>query len=126
MPDRDVMLVRLAELPRTDVGEGSWATTLLSGSTAGTAAACMGYARFAPGAVSTPLLHTTEELMFVVAGTGELGTDSRAVRFTEGDALCIPEQTWHWVANGGNDDVVSVFSFPSAELPPTERRDGAR
>jgi peptidoglycan/xylan/chitin deacetylase (PgdA/CDA1 family) len=28
--------------------------------------------------------------------------------------------------NAGPDDVVSVFSFPGAELPPTERRDGAR
>jgi quercetin dioxygenase-like cupin family protein len=126
MSNREVTLVRLTELPRTDVGEGSWATTLLSGTTAGTAAACMGYARFAPGAVSTPLLHLTEELMFVVAGTGELRTDSRAVPFTAGDALRIPGQTWHWISNGGDDDVVSVFSFPGAELPPTERRDGAR
>jgi mannose-6-phosphate isomerase-like protein (cupin superfamily) len=120
-----VTLVRLAELPRTDNGEGSWATTLLSATTADTEAICMGYARFAPGAVSPPLLHATEELMFVVAGTGELRTDSRAVPFTAGDALRIPPRTWHWVANSGAGDVVSVFSFPGAQLPSTERRDTA-
>jgi mannose-6-phosphate isomerase-like protein (cupin superfamily) len=123
MTEGEVTLVRLADLPRTDTGGGSWATTVLSGTTAGTTATCLGYARFVPRAVSAPLLHTTEELMFVVAGTGELRTDSRAVPFVAGDALCIPARTWHWVANVGDEDVVSVFSFPNAELPPTDRRE---
>ena len=36
--------------------------------------------------------------MFVVAGTGELRTDSPAVPITAGDALRIPAQTWHWIS----------------------------
>jgi hypothetical protein len=39
--------------------------------------------------------------------------------------LHIPARTWHWVANAGPDDM-AVLSFPAAELPTTERRDGAR
>jgi quercetin dioxygenase-like cupin family protein len=119
----DVTTVSLAELPRTDLGAGSWATTVLSGTTAGTKATCLGYARFAPGAVSAALSHATEELMFVVAGTGELRTDTAAIPFAPGHALRIPATTWHWIANTGTEDVVSVFSFPGAELPPTQRRE---
>jgi mannose-6-phosphate isomerase-like protein (cupin superfamily) len=118
----DVTVASLAELPRTDLGAGSWAATVLSGTTAGTTSTCLGYARFAPGAVSTALSHATEELMFVVAGAGELRTDTAAVPFAPGDALRIPATTWHWIANTGTEDVVSVFSFPGAELPPTQRR----
>jgi mannose-6-phosphate isomerase-like protein (cupin superfamily) len=121
--EEDVTLVRLPELARTELGAGSWAATVLCGTTAGTTSACLGYARFAPGAVSAALSHATEELMFVVAGTGELRTDTAAVPFGPGDALRIPPGTWHWIANGGAEDVVSVFSFPGAELPPTQRRD---
>jgi quercetin dioxygenase-like cupin family protein len=119
----DVTLARLAELSRTDLGAGSWAATVLSGTTAGTTSACPGYARFAPGAVSAALSHATEELMFVVAGIGALRTDAGAVPFAAGDALRIPPGFWHWIANLGTEDVVSVFSFPGAELPPTQRRD---
>jgi mannose-6-phosphate isomerase-like protein (cupin superfamily) len=125
MSEPEVTLVRPADVPRTEVGPGCWAATVLSGTTAAATSVCLGYARFAPGAVSTPLRHTTEELMFVVAGAGELRTDARSVPFAAGDALRIPAGVWHWVANGGREDVVSVFSFPGAEPPPTERRDEA-
>jgi quercetin dioxygenase-like cupin family protein len=124
-PAPDVALVRLADLPHNDLGHGSWAATVLSRTTAGTTGTCLGYARFAPGAVSAALSHTTEELMFVVAGAGELRTDNKVTPFAPGDALRIPAGIWHWVANCGDDDVESVFSFPSAEPPPTERRDAS-
>ena len=60
--------------------------------------------------------------MFVVAAAHRFA--SRALHC--GRRTAHPGATWHWISNGGDDDVVSVFSFPGAELPPTERRDGAR
>ena len=70
----------------------------------------------------TPVKHETEEVAYVVSGSGELRLDDGAVPFTEGDALHIPAGVWHAVANTGDEDVVMVFGFPHPEYPPTERR----
>jgi quercetin dioxygenase-like cupin family protein len=65
--------------------------------------------------------HETEEVAYVVSGTGELRLDDEAVAFREGDALHIPAGTWHAVVNNGDTDVIMVFGFPHPEYPPTER-----
>jgi quercetin dioxygenase-like cupin family protein len=85
-------------------------------------AASLGYSIFTPGTELAPVRHETEEVAYVVAGTGEVRLDGDAIPFREGDALHIPADTWHAVANTGADDVVMVFGFPHPEYPPTERR----
>ena len=82
----------------------------------------LGCSVFTPGTVLTPVSHETEEVAYVVAGTGELRLDDGAVPLAEGDALHIPAGIWHAVANTGDEDVVMVFGFPYPEYPPTERR----
>jgi oxalate decarboxylase/phosphoglucose isomerase-like protein (cupin superfamily) len=42
-----------------------------------------------------------------------------------GQALYVPAKVWHTVVNPGAEDLVMVFSFPSPDYPPTERRDPA-
>ena len=82
----------------------------------------LGYSVFTPGTVLTSVCHETEEVAYVVSGSGELRLDDGAVPFSEGDALRIPAQLWHAVANTGDENVVMVFGFPYPDYPPTERR----
>lgn len=84
--------------------------------------ASLGYSVFTPGTVLQAVRHESEEVAYVVEGTGELRLDGEAVPFTTGDALFIPSGVWHAVANTGSEDVVMVFGFPHPEYPPTERR----
>ena len=85
-------------------------------------ASSLGYSVFTPGTVLAPVKHETEEVAYVVAGSGELRLDGDAVQFQEGDAVHIPADTWHAVAATGETDVIMVFGFPHPEYPPTERR----
>ena len=85
-------------------------------------AASLGYSRFTPGTVLSPVRHETEEVAYVVSGSGELRLDDEAVPFRDGDALHIPAGVWHAVANTGEEDVLMVFGFPHPAYPPTERR----
>jgi quercetin dioxygenase-like cupin family protein len=82
----------------------------------------LGCSVFTPGTVVTPVCHETEEVAYVVSGSGELRLDDGAVAFGAGDALHIPAGVWHAVANTGDEDVVMVFGFPHPDYPPTERR----
>jgi quercetin dioxygenase-like cupin family protein len=85
-------------------------------------ASSLGYSVFTPGTVLAPVKHETEEVAYVVSGSGELRLDDEAVPFREGDAMHIPAGVWHAVANTGDSEVVMVFSFPHPDYPRTERR----
>ena len=82
----------------------------------------IGYSVFTPGTVLAAVRHETEEVAYVVEGSGELRLDDGAVPFGPGDALHIPAGVWHAVANTGGADVVMVFGFPHPDYPPTDRR----
>ena len=112
-----VSRVALADVEPVELPQGSWSRMLVKG-----AASSLGYSVFKPGTELTPVKHETEEVAYVVSGTGELRLDDRAVPFATGDALYIPSETWHAVANTGGEDVIMVFGFPHPDYPPTERR----
>ena len=112
-----VTVVPLDSVDPIELPQGSWSRVLVKG-----AASSLGYSVFTPGTVLTPVKHETEEVAYVVAGSGELRLDDEPVPFREGDALHIPAGTWHAVANTGDADVVMVFGFPHPDYPPTERR----
>jgi quercetin dioxygenase-like cupin family protein len=82
----------------------------------------LGYSIFKPGTETAPVSHEVEEVAYVLAGQGELRLDEETVPFGPGQALFVPPQTWHAVANTGDQDVVMVFMFPYPDYPPTERR----
>jgi len=112
-----VAVVSLADVDPIELPQGSWSRVLVKG-----AASSLGYSVFTPGTVLTPVKHETEEVAYVVTGSGELRLDDESVPFAGGDALHIPAGTWHAVANTGDVDVVMVFGFPHPDYPPTERR----
>jgi quercetin dioxygenase-like cupin family protein len=117
-----VTTVALSDVDPIELPQGSWSRMLVTSSTARGTASSLGYSVFTPGTELTPVKHDTEEVAYVVSGSGELRLDEGAVPFAEGDALHIPAGVWHAVANTGDEDVVMVFGFPYPDYPATERR----
>jgi len=116
-----VTVVPLESAEPIELPQGSWSRMLVTGARVDGNASSLGYSVFTPGTALTPVKHDTEEVAYVVAGSGELRLDDEAVPFHEGDAVHIPAGTWHAVVNSGDTDVIMVFGFPHPEYPPTER-----
>ena len=117
-----VTTVRLDEVEPIELPRGSWSRMLVTDARVGGNASSLGTSVFTPGTVLQPVRHETEEVAYVVSGTGEIRLDDEAVPFRKGDAVHIPAGVWHAVANTGGEDVVMVFGFPHPDYPPTERR----
>ena len=112
-----VGVVPLESVEPIALPNGSWSRVLARGERSS-----LGYSVFTPGTVLAAVRHETEEVAYVVEGSGELRLDDGAVPFGPGDALHIPAGVWHAVANTGGADVVMVFGFPHPDYPPTDRR----
>lgn len=116
-----VRVVPLEDVPPVDLPGGSWSRVILTGARVASASS-LGFSSFAPGTATAMLSHATEELAYVLTGTGELRLDDDVVPYAAGSALFIPAGVWHAVANTGEDPVTMVFAFPHPDYPPTERR----
>jgi mannose-6-phosphate isomerase-like protein (cupin superfamily) len=94
--------------------------------TVGGNASALGYSVFKPGTSTADLSHAVEELAYIVSGIGVIRLETGDVPVAAGQALYVPAKVWHTVLNPGAEDLVMVFSFPSPDYPPTERREPAR
>jgi quercetin dioxygenase-like cupin family protein len=121
---RDVTTVSLQDVEPIPLPGGSWSRMVLNEQSLDGNSASLGYSVFTPGCVTAMVAHETEEVAYVVAGSGELRLDGETVRFAAGQGLFVPAGVWHAVANTGEEDVVMVFGFPHPDYPPTERREG--
>jgi len=117
-----VSVVALADVEPIELSQGSWSRMLVTSARVSGNASSLGYSVFTPGSALAPVKHETEEVAYVVSGSGELRLHDEAVPFREGDAIHIPAGVWHAVANTGDLEVVMVFGFPHPDYPPTERR----
>jgi quercetin dioxygenase-like cupin family protein len=117
-----VTVVALESAEPIELPGGSWSRMLVTGERAESPAASIGYSVFKPGSATASVSHETDEVAYVVSGSGRLDTDDGEVRFETGDALHIPPRTWHAVVNDSDADVLMVFGFPHPDYPPTERR----
>jgi quercetin dioxygenase-like cupin family protein len=119
----EVRTVRLEDVEPIPLPGGSWSRMVLTDKTVSGNAASLGYSVFTPGAATTMVCHETEEVAYVLSGSGELRLEGApAVPFAAGDGVFIPAGVWHAVANTGSEDVAMVFGFPHPDYPPTERR----
>ena len=116
-----VRVVPLEDVPPIELSGGSWSRVILTGERVGSASA-LGFSSFAPGSETAMLAHETEELAYVLAGSGQLRLDDDDVPYGPGSALYIPAGVWHAVVNTGPEAVAMVFCFPHPDYPPTERR----
>jgi len=117
-----VAVVSMSEVDPIELPKGSWSRVLINHERVEGNRSAMGYSVFTPGMETADLSHETEELAYVLQGSGELRLRESVVPFTAGDALYVPAKVWHVVANTGDEDVVMVFGFPHPDYPPTERR----
>jgi quercetin dioxygenase-like cupin family protein len=119
-----VKTVSLEDVEPIPLPGGSWSRMVLNGKSLEGNSSSLGYSVFTPGCVTAMVAHKTEEVAYVLAGTGELRLDGESVPFAAGQGLFVPPGVWHAVANTGEENVVMVFGFPHPDYPPTERRDG--
>jgi quercetin dioxygenase-like cupin family protein len=118
-----VTTVRLDAVEPIPLPGGSWSRMVLNDKSLSGNTASLGYSVFTPGCVTAMVSHETEEVAYVLSGSGELRLESESVPFAAGQGLFVPAGVWHAVANTGDEDVVMVFGFPHPDYPPTERRD---
>ena len=119
-----VRVIPLEDVPPIELPGGSWSRVILTGERVGSESA-LGFSSFAPHTATAMLSHQTEELAYVLSGTGELRMDDGAVAYGSGSALYVPAGVWHAVVNTGDEPVIMVFTFPHPDYPPTERREDA-
>ena len=120
-----VRVIRRDDVAPIDLPGGSWSRLLLTGERVGSTTT-LGVSSFALGTQTPSLNHATDELAYVLSGTGELWLEDEVVPYGPESALFIPAGVWHVVANTGTDPVRMVFAFPAPDYPPTERRPGER
>jgi mannose-6-phosphate isomerase-like protein (cupin superfamily) len=119
-----VAVISLAEVPPVELAGGSWSRVLVAEKTVGGGnTSALGYSVFKPGTSTADLSHSVEELAYVVSGQGVIRLETGDVPVAAGQALYVPARLWHTVKNAGREDLVMVFSFPSPDYPPTERRE---
>ena len=82
-----VTVVPLQSAEPIELPQGSWSRMLVTTGRVDGNASSLGYSVFTPGTVLAPVKHETEEVAYVVAGSGELRLDDKAVQFREGDAV---------------------------------------
>ena len=125
-----VTVVELEDVEPVELPRGSWSRMVLNSRSLSGNACSLGYSIFTPGCVTAMVCHETEEVAYVLSGSGELrldppspGSAAEAVAFAGGQGLFIPAGVWHAVANTGTEDVAMVFGFPHPDYPPTQRRE---
>jgi quercetin dioxygenase-like cupin family protein len=118
----EVRAVALDDVPQIDLPGGSWSRMVVTDQSVAGNSASIGYSVFKPGTETAPVAHETEEVAYVLSGSGELRLDDGAVPFKAGDGLFVPAGVWHAVVNTSDEDVAMVFGFPFPAYPPTERR----
>ena len=122
----EVGVVRVDEVDPVELGGGSKSWVLIDSATTPPTRTTLGYSEFGPGTSTQHMSHAVEELAFVVAGSGILQLDDRAVPIGPHGACHIPAGLWHTVVNESPDlPLVMVFAFASPTYPPTERRPSA-
>jgi quercetin dioxygenase-like cupin family protein len=118
-----VKTVALEDIDPIPLPGGSWSRMVLTDKSLSGNRSSLGYSVFVPGCVTTMVSHETEEVAYVLSGSGELRLEAETVPFAAGQGLFVPAGTWHAVANTGADDVIMVFGFPYPDYPPTQRKD---
>lgn len=75
--------------------------------------------QFAPGARTKPHRHTSDQVLYVVAGIGKVGDADGEHVISAGDAVLIPAGTDHWHGAGDTTSPMAHISFLRADSQTT-------
>jgi quercetin dioxygenase-like cupin family protein len=123
MTSTGTRVIGLKEIAPIDLGNNSWSRVIVNAATVHENCSALGYSVFAPGLVTADLSHSTEELAFVVSGSGRIRLEDDEVAVTTHDAIFIPAGVWHTITVDGEEDLIMVFTFPWTDYPPTQRQE---
>jgi quercetin dioxygenase-like cupin family protein len=102
---------------------GAQVSMLMDAQTVGTRYLTENVTRVAPGLTLQPC-HShkdIEEIVYVVAGEGEIWIDGDTCKIKSGDSVLYPPNSRHTVKNTGSETLVLLCFFSS----PSYRKDGA-
>ncbi|MEM4219618.1 MAG: cupin domain-containing protein [Candidatus Caldarchaeum sp.] len=105
---------------RKELQGGSFLIELLTQKTVGSKKAMLGISVFKPGFRTKNIVHSEEELAYVLKGKGKIITADGVLEVNEGEALYIPAGAPHIVWNDSDSEVIMVYVFTYPEYPPTQ------
>ena len=88
-PVSDVSVIPLGDVDPIELPGGSWSRMLVTGARVPGTVSSIGASVFTPGTALPAVCHETEEVAYVVSGTGELRLDERVVEFGQ-QARIVP------------------------------------
>jgi quercetin dioxygenase-like cupin family protein len=116
-----IAIIGPAEGRSIQLGGGSVSKLTLDRSTLSNNKAMMGFSVFKPGTATKQKVHLdSEELAYVIRGSGKINAGMERLPFKAGDSIHIPQGIPHGVENDGLEDVVMVFFFGTPEYPRSE------
>jgi mannose-6-phosphate isomerase-like protein (cupin superfamily) len=93
----------IRDVPAFTTKDGSEIRELLAHRNSCIRAQSLAEARLAPGAATTPHLHEhTEEIYYILEGTGRMTVDEATHEVVPGDAIAIPPGAVHTIRATGN------------------------
>ncbi len=108
------------EVPAFITADGSEIRELLAHRNSCIRQQSLAEARLGPGQSTTPHYHpSTEEIYYIVEGTGRMHLDDEVRQVGVGDAIAIPPGTAHQIANTGD----GTLRFLCCCAPPYEHDD---
>ncbi|MDG6994903.1 MAG: cupin domain-containing protein [Nitrososphaerota archaeon] len=104
---------------RKDLAGRGWSVDLISKDTCDARSMMLGISTLKAGSTTRTVVHETEELCYVISGTGAVTDGVKTNRFREHDAIYFPADVPHTIVCDPEYDVVMLFTFPTTTFPPT-------
>ena len=108
MTQRQAVLLREADLPRADRGNGASATRLVNWS-CGSQSMINGITTIPPKGATPPHYQNCEESVLVLSGTGSAVVGEIELAVKTGDVTWIPANLPHHVRNGSDTESMRIF-----------------
>lgn len=99
-----------------------WQQLLLGGARQDGSPLLVGLTRVLSGRRTELIVHTVDEIAYVLEGSGAMATEEDSYAFAAGDAIVIGAGCWHAI-EAGDTDVSMLYIFPQPDVPPTSRWD---
>ena len=110
MTQQQAVLLREADLPRADRGNGASTTRLVNRSCG--SQSMINYITTIPPKGATPLhYHNCEESVLVLSGTGIAVVGETELAVETGDITCTPANLPHQFRNGSDSDNTRIFQI---------------